>query len=76
VLREATARGFAIDDIATEIIGGQRSPSGPGGARPQRPLVEVRLHVHGKNSVELAAALSERQDVSAVLASDANATDE
>jgi hypothetical protein len=39
--------------------------------------VEVRLHVHGRNSVnERAAALSERQDVKAVLASDANATDE
>jgi putative Mg2+ transporter-C (MgtC) family protein len=77
VLREATARGFAIDDIATELIGGQRAPSGQDGARPQRPLVEVRLHVHGRNSVnELAVALSELQDVNAVLASDANATDE
>jgi putative Mg2+ transporter-C (MgtC) family protein len=72
VLREATARGFAIDDIATELIGGQRAPSGQDGARPQRPLVEVRLHVHGRNSVnELAVALSELQDVNAVLASDA-----
>jgi putative Mg2+ transporter-C (MgtC) family protein len=77
VLREATTRGFAIDDIATEVIGGQRAPSGQDGARPQRPLVEVRLHLHGRNSVnELAAALSERPDVSAVLASDANDTDE
>ena len=40
-------------------------------------MVEVTLHVHGKNSVnDLAAALSERDGVHAVLASDVNAVDE
>jgi hypothetical protein len=39
-------------------------------------MVEVTLHIHGKNSVnQLAAALSEQQDVDAVLATDVNATD-
>jgi acetolactate synthase regulatory subunit len=77
VLREATARGFAIDDVATEALGyRQPSPSG-GDGRVERPIVEVELHVHGKNSVnELAAALSELNDVHAVLASDVHATDE
>jgi hypothetical protein len=40
-------------------------------------MVEVELHVHGKDPVsELAAALSELDDVRAVLASDVNAVDE
>ena len=76
VLQEATALGFAIDDVSTEGIGYQRPSSGqgpPGG----RAMVEVTLHVHGKQSVsDLAAVLSEIDDVHAVLASDANAIDE
>lgn len=76
VLREATNRGFAIDDVATEALG-YRRPSNPEDARPERRMVEVTLHVHGKNSVnELAAVLSEQADVEAVLSSDANAIDE
>lgn len=68
VLREATRRGFAIDDIATQALGGQREAG---------PDVEVTLHLHGKGSVhDLAAALSELPDVDAVLARDANAIDE
>ena len=40
-------------------------------------MVQVELHVHGKESVnELAAALSEREGVDAVLASDTHAIDE
>ena len=40
-------------------------------------MVELILHVHGKESVsDLAAALSEQEGVDAVLASDANAIDE
>jgi putative Mg2+ transporter-C (MgtC) family protein len=75
VLREATARGFAIDDVATEALG-YRRPPGQAGPLPEPRMVEVTLHVHGKNSVnELAAALSEQQDVDAVLATDVNATD-
>ena len=63
VLREATARGFAIDDVATEALG-YRRPPGQAGKFPEPRMVEVTLHVHGKNSVnELAAVLSEQQDV-------------
>jgi acetolactate synthase regulatory subunit len=41
------------------------------------PVVQVELHVHGKESVtDLAAALSELKDVNAVLATDAHAVDE
>ena len=41
------------------------------------PMVDVTLHVHGRNSVnELAATLSELDGVRAVLASDVNAVDE
>ena len=76
VLREATNRGFAIDDVATESLG-YRRPSNPEDMRPEQRMVEVTLHVHGKNSVnELAAVLSEQADVEAVLSSDANAIDE
>ena len=40
-------------------------------------MVEVALHVHGRQSVnELAAALSELDDVDVVLASDVHAIDE
>ncbi len=70
LLAEATARGFAIDDIATESAGRQ---AGSGGRR----LVEVTLHVHGRQPVnDLATALSELEGVDAVLAADANAVDE
>ena len=38
-------------------------------------MVEVTLHVHGRQSVnDLAAGLSELSDVQAVLATDANTT--
>ena len=77
VLREATTRGFAIDDVATEALGHRRPASGKDGKGAERLTVEVTLHVHGKNSVnELAAALSEQEGVDAVLASDANTIDE
>ena len=40
-------------------------------------MIEVRLHVHGKQPVsDLAAGLSELDDVRAVLAGDANAIDQ
>ncbi|HEX3921168.1 MAG TPA: MgtC/SapB family protein [Streptosporangiaceae bacterium] len=69
VLQEATARGFAIDDVSTEPAG--RGPDG------ETAMVEVTLHVHGKQSVtELAAVLSDLDYVEAVLASDVNAIDE
>jgi putative Mg2+ transporter-C (MgtC) family protein len=76
VLREATARGFAIDNVETEALG----PTGLGGGKdgPGRMrTVEVTLHIHGKQPVsELAAVLSELEGVQAVLATDANAIDE
>jgi putative Mg2+ transporter-C (MgtC) family protein len=75
VLRQATDLGFAIDDIATEAVGYRPSPRS--GAAPRPSMVEVTLHVHGRNSVtDLAASLSELDGVDAVLASDVNAVDE
>jgi putative Mg2+ transporter-C (MgtC) family protein len=75
ILQQATAQGFAIDDVSTEAAGYRQ----PAGDLPSARLamVEVTLHVHGKQSVsELAAALSELDDVDAVLARDVNATDD
>jgi putative Mg2+ transporter-C (MgtC) family protein len=73
VLQEATARGFTIDDLSAETAGHERRPPGNGGPA----MVNVTLHVHGKNSVsDLAAALSDMGGVHAVLASDANTIDE
>jgi putative Mg2+ transporter-C (MgtC) family protein len=75
VLQATTALGFAIDDVSTETVAarspaGRSSPAGPA-------TVEVALHVHGRQSVnELAAALSELDDVDVVLASDVHAIDE
>jgi putative Mg2+ transporter-C (MgtC) family protein len=78
LIAETTGRGFAIDDLATEQVagaGGQAADDDQTSAR--KPVVEVMLHVHGRQSVhELAAALSELPDVHVVLASDANAVDE
>jgi putative Mg2+ transporter-C (MgtC) family protein len=73
VLQEATARGFAIDDVAAQAAHYEHRPPGNGGP----PMVDLTLHVHGKNSVnDLAAALSDMDGVHAVLASDANTIDE
>jgi putative Mg2+ transporter-C (MgtC) family protein len=75
VLREATDRGFIIDDVATESASPQL-PFDEDGGQGLR-LISVTLHVHGKNSVnDLAAALSEFEGVDAVLARDAHAVDE
>jgi putative Mg2+ transporter-C (MgtC) family protein len=74
VLRQATDLGFAIDDVSTEPVGYQ--PSSRTGASGT-PMVEVTLHVHGRNSVtDLAASLSELDGVVAAAASDVNAVDE
>jgi len=74
VLREATERGFAIDDVSTQTIGPSSGRSGKNGTPA---MVEMTLHVHGRQSVtELATVLSELDFVDAVLASDANAIDE
>lgn len=76
VLRQATGRGFAIDSVSTDPLGYQRTSSGQT-MITERPMVEVTLHVHGRNSVnQLAAALSDLDGVHAVIASDVNAIDE
>jgi putative Mg2+ transporter-C (MgtC) family protein len=66
LLQLATDRGFAINQVSTQTVGGDGNRT-----------VEVTLHVHGKASVnELAAALSEVQEVEAVIADDANTPEE
>lgn len=76
VLREATMRGFAIDNVETQTLDSRRPGAGQDVVAEPR-TVEVMLQVHGRQSVnDLAAELSELQDVYAVLASDANAIDE
>jgi putative Mg2+ transporter-C (MgtC) family protein len=73
LIAETTGRGFAIDDIATESA----LPRPGRGALGHNSMVQVTLHVHGRQPVtDLAAALSEMSDVEAVLATDANAGDE
>jgi len=76
ILRAATAMGFAIDDVQAETVGRPQAPGTPESAAGPR-MVEVILHVHGRNSVnDLAASLSDLENVQAVLASDVNAVDE
>ncbi|HEY3976885.1 MAG TPA: MgtC/SapB family protein [Streptosporangiaceae bacterium] len=76
VLRQATTQGFAIDDVSTETAG-YRQPAGDDLPSARLAMVEVTLHVHGKQPVsELAATLSELDDVDAVLARDVNAPDD
>jgi putative Mg2+ transporter-C (MgtC) family protein len=75
LLQVATARGFAIDDVATETVDhggpGEHEPSG------RAAMVEVIMHVHGRASVtELAAAFSELNEVDVVVAGDVNAIDQ
>ena len=71
VLQVATARGFAVDELATDSGGDDGRE--PGAADGQR-MVEVVLHVHGKGSVnDLATRLSELPGVRAVTSDDANA---
>jgi putative Mg2+ transporter-C (MgtC) family protein len=72
VLAEATGRGFAIDDVATQTLGPRAEAGGQ-----DRPMIQVTLHVHGRQPVtDLAAALSELEDVDAVIATDASASGE
>jgi putative Mg2+ transporter-C (MgtC) family protein len=74
VLQQATALGFAIDDVSVETVGYQ---PGNDAEAARRPAVEVTLHVHGRRPVgDLAAALSDLDDVEAVLARDVNASEE
>jgi putative Mg2+ transporter-C (MgtC) family protein len=75
VLQAATERGFIIDELSAEplssrIVLGPDGQDAPG-ALEARPMVEVRLHVHGKYPVsELAATLSEVDGVASILVGD------
>lgn len=74
LLQAATSQGFTIDEVSTDSAArhraGRSGPGTPDGA----PLVEVMLQVHGKQPVnDLAAVLSDIDDVDAVLVNDANA---
>ena len=68
VLQVATARGFAVDELAVDGSDGRGLPAADG-----ERLVEVVLHVHGKGSPnDLAAELSELSGVRAVTSDDVN----
>ena len=73
LLQVATSQGFAIDELSTDA-----QYLGPDWAHEEtreRRTVEVTMQVHGRASVnDLAAALSELEDVDAVVAGDANAS--
>jgi putative Mg2+ transporter-C (MgtC) family protein len=73
LLKLATERGFAIDELSTDTVGYRSGSKEATGER----MVEVTLQVHGKAPVhELAAALSEIDEVEAVLVDDANTLEE
>jgi putative Mg2+ transporter-C (MgtC) family protein len=77
LLQTATSQGFTIDEVSTESLGTRPEPAAAPGTPSIKPMVEVTLHVHGRQPVnELAATLSEIEDVEAVLVNDANATGE
>jgi putative Mg2+ transporter-C (MgtC) family protein len=70
ILRQATGQGFIIDDVQAETV-----PTS--GETDTTQMIDVTLHVHGKRPVnDLAASLSDLDNVRAVLASDANAVGE
>ena len=76
LLQVATSQGFAIDELSTEAQRGRPGPNGIRDVSPDGRTVEVTMQVHGRAAVnELAAALSELEDVDAVVAGDANAID-
>ena len=75
LLQAATAQGFIIDELSAEVLSRPALLSpGTGDALKPRdavPMVEVRLRVHGRYPVnELAAALSEMDNVASVLVGD------
>jgi putative Mg2+ transporter-C (MgtC) family protein len=75
LLQIATAQGFAIDEVSTDArghVGAGGTKTGDAGADPR--MVVVTMHVHGRASVNnLAATLSEMDEVDAVVAGDVNA---
>jgi putative Mg2+ transporter-C (MgtC) family protein len=69
LLQTATARGFIIDELSAESV--SRPALVGAGSLDSTPMVEVLLRVRGKSPVsELAAALSDVDDVAAVLVGD------
>jgi putative Mg2+ transporter-C (MgtC) family protein len=72
LLQVATSQGFAIDELSTDAQ--HLGPDWADEETRERRTVEVTMQVHGRASVnDLAAALSELEDVDAVVAGDANA---
>ena len=66
LLQTATAEGFTIDEVSAQTL--DRLTDAPHAELGGGAMVEVRLSVHGRSPVsELAAALSEIDDVDAVL---------
>jgi putative Mg2+ transporter-C (MgtC) family protein len=78
LLQVATDQGFAIDQISTGSNGRLGQTDGElAGTNEGARMVEVTMHVHGKGSVnDLAATLSELDEVDAVVAGDVQAVDE
>jgi putative Mg2+ transporter-C (MgtC) family protein len=78
LLQVATDLGFAIDQLSTESLGhGASDASEVEHDGATRHEVEVTMHVHGRASVNnLVAALSEIEEVEAVVAGDANEVDD
>jgi putative Mg2+ transporter-C (MgtC) family protein len=78
VLKLATDRGFAVNQLSTEAAHDGGPPRGEqAGTAGGRAMVEVALHVHGRGSVnDLAAQLSEIPEVRAVIADDVNVAGE
>ena len=56
MLNEATRRGFAIDDLATEPVSAASAAHGIDG---EPAMVAVTMHVHGKRPVTDNSALTE-----------------
>jgi len=74
LLQAATSQGFTIDEVSTDTAARHRAGRSGPGTPDVAPLVEVMLQVHGKQPVnDLAAILSDMDDVDAVLVNDANA---
>jgi putative Mg2+ transporter-C (MgtC) family protein len=74
VLKEATQRGFVIDDLATEPVSGGTAAQGQ---NEEPAMVVVTMHVHGKRPVsELANALTELELVDAVIAANDQPADD
>jgi putative Mg2+ transporter-C (MgtC) family protein len=74
ILQVTTGRGFAVDDVSTQVL----DPTGASGTEGtgHRRMIEVSMHVHGRQPLtELAAALSELHHVHAVVADDVNAAE-